>query len=112
MAAAYLPKYTAPAITLRVFRSGLRVLHTPKYSDEAFSNQLRGSLLHSPLRSATTIETAVHEQLNVGLAEEMIESIEHAGKIVRDEGTPSEQVRWYTNILDDYEWDGEVDVNP
>jgi ESCRT-II complex subunit VPS36 len=112
MAAAYLPKYTSPPVSLRVFRSGLRVLHTPRYSEEAFSNRLRSSLLNASFRSATTVEIALHEQISVGLAEEMIESIEHAGAVVRDEGTSNEQSRWYTNILEDHVWDGQVDVNP
>lgn len=84
-------------------------MHTPRYSDEAFSNQLRSSLL---LGSATSVEIAMHERLNVGLAEEMIGSIEHAGEVVRDEGASDEQARWYANILDDYEWDGQADGDP
>lgn len=106
MAASYLPKYTSPPISLRVFRSGLRVLHTPRYSDEAFSNRLRSSLLHASILSAATVEIALRERISVGLAEELIESLEHAGTVVRDEGTSTEQARWYTNILGDYVWDG------
>ncbi|KAF8312503.1 hypothetical protein DL93DRAFT_2059969 [Clavulina sp. PMI_390] len=107
MAVQHLPKYTSPPISLRVFRSGLRVLHTPKYGDELFTNQLERLFNSLPSRSATTVEIAIHEHLSVGLAEEMLESAEDAGKLAHDEEGGSEQSRWYMNILDTYEWDGD-----
>lgn len=110
MAASYLPRYTTPPIVLRVFRSGLRVLHTPKYGDALFTDQLIRVLSTLPRQSATTVEIAMHEQLSVGLAEEMLESVEDVGKLVRDEGAANEQASWYVNIMDDYQWDGQLEV--
>lgn len=67
-------------------------------------------LSSSPQNSATTVDIATHEKLSVGLAEEMIDSIEGAGAIVRDEGGADEQARWWVNIMDTYEWDGQPDI--
>ncbi|CBQ73412.1 related to VPS36 protein, involved in vacuolar protein sorting [Sporisorium reilianum SRZ2] len=39
-AAAFLPDITSPSVRIKTFRSGLSVLHTPKYSDDAFASRI------------------------------------------------------------------------
>ena len=39
-AAAYLPDITSPSVRIKTFRSGLSVLHTPRYSDDAFASRI------------------------------------------------------------------------
>ncbi|SPO24541.1 related to VPS36 protein, involved in vacuolar protein sorting [Ustilago trichophora] len=39
-AAAFLPDITSPSIRIKTFRSGLSVLHTPRYSDDAFASRI------------------------------------------------------------------------
>lgn len=53
-------------------------------------------------------------KLSVGLAQEMIESTESKGGVVRDEGggvgtstSNNEGARWWVNVFEGYEWDGE-----
>jgi ESCRT-II complex subunit VPS36 len=36
----------------------------------------------------------------------MVESVEEAGGIIRDEQGPGGDVRWWRNIFSDYTWDG------
>ena len=95
-----------PPVQLRVFQSGLRVLHTPKYGDVEFQLQLSHILSKDP---KSTIEVAVAEGISVGLAEEMIASAENASAVARDEGGANGETRWYTNVLEHYVWDGELD---
>ncbi|KAF9514923.1 hypothetical protein BS47DRAFT_1316509 [Hydnum rufescens UP504] len=102
----YLSQYTSPPIELRVFRSGLRVLHTPKYSNNAFSERLVALLNATPAGFKTIIDIAMGEHMSVGLAEEMIQDVEDAGRVARDDGGANDETRWYVNILHDYVWDG------
>jgi ESCRT-II complex subunit VPS36 len=102
----YLPQFTSPPVQLRVFRSGLRVLHTPKYSDQAFSERLVALLHAAPSGFKTSIDVATAEHVSVGLAEEMTQGAEDAGLVARDESGANEGTRWYANILQDYVWDG------
>uniref|UniRef100_V5EQS9 Vacuolar protein-sorting-associated protein 36 n=1 Tax=Kalmanozyma brasiliensis (strain GHG001) TaxID=1365824 RepID=V5EQS9_KALBG len=39
-AAAFLPDITSPSVRIKTFRSGLSVLHTPRYSDDAFASRI------------------------------------------------------------------------
>lgn len=39
-AATFLPDMTSPSIHMKTFRSGLSVLHTPRYSDNAFTSRI------------------------------------------------------------------------
>ena len=65
------------------------------------------ALLHaSPAGFETTVNLAAGERISVGLAEEMIQGVEDAGLVARDEGGADEETRWYVNILHDYVWDG------
>lgn len=57
----------------------------------------------------TSFDIALHETLSVGLAEEMIESAYHAGYVACDEGGSNGLDNWYACIIQDYQWDGELD---
>ncbi|KAJ9479487.1 Vacuolar protein-sorting-associated protein 36 [Pseudozyma hubeiensis] len=39
-AAAFLPEITSPSVRMKTFKSGLSVLHTPRYSDDAFASRI------------------------------------------------------------------------
>lgn len=39
-AAAFLPDMTSPSVRIKTFKSGLSVLHTPRYSDDAFASRI------------------------------------------------------------------------
>jgi len=54
----------------------------------------------------TLLEVAEQENVSVGLAGEMIASVEDDGRIVRDDAGRGD-VRWWTNELKSYEWDGD-----
>ncbi|GAA5903000.1 hypothetical protein JCM5296_004513 [Sporobolomyces johnsonii] len=132
-AAPYLPLFTAPALSLLTFPSGLTILHTPHFSLPAFTSRL---LSHLDLRQAlvaslsdgeagdegerreregmTLLEIAKVEGVSVGLGKEMVELVElgmagagEGGQIVRDE-QGGEGVRWFRNFIVGYEWDGQA----
>ncbi|GJN93922.1 hypothetical protein Rhopal_006981-T1 [Rhodotorula paludigena] len=125
------------AIHLRVFPSGLTILHTSRFSLGAFSSRLLSLLdlrqaLVASLASPTTldsldpaalaeregvqlVEVAREEGLSVGLAKEMVELVEMGegpagrggGGVVRDEQA-QEGTRWYRNYMDGFVWDGQT----
>ncbi|KIJ24162.1 hypothetical protein M422DRAFT_275125 [Sphaerobolus stellatus SS14] len=101
----HLPKVTNPPIRLRTFRSGLRVLHTPEYTDESFTARLLTLIASAGPQS--TMEIAREEKITSALTLEMVESVEDAGKIIRDEQGPGGEVYWWRNTIRDYIWDGE-----
>ncbi|KIJ36406.1 hypothetical protein M422DRAFT_34242 [Sphaerobolus stellatus SS14] len=101
----HLPKVTNPPIRLRTFRSGLRVLHTPEYTDESFTARLLTLIASAGPQS--TMEIAREEKITSALTLEMVESVEDAGKIIRDEQGPGGEVYWWRNTICDYIWDGE-----
>ncbi|SAM82279.1 related to VPS36 protein, involved in vacuolar protein sorting [Ustilago bromivora] len=39
-AAAFLPDITSPSVRIKTFKSGLSILHTPRYSDDAFASRI------------------------------------------------------------------------
>ncbi|KAH9463514.1 hypothetical protein Pst134EA_015604 [Puccinia striiformis f. sp. tritici] len=97
----HLPDYTNPEIRLRTFKSGLRVLHTPQFSEHEFENRLL-EMLRNPiveeqdddgqqgvddqdlsnmlikLKKLSTLEIAQSEGLSMNLTNELIESIEQS----------------------------------
>ncbi|CDO68073.1 hypothetical protein BN946_scf184788.g4 [Trametes cinnabarina] len=80
-----LPSFTNPPIRMRTFTgSGLSVLHTPPYGSAAFAARLVGLLSLAGPR--TTVEVAQEEDLPIGLTQEMVDEVETAGEICRDEG--------------------------
>ena len=105
-----LPAHTEPVIQHRAFPSGLNVLHTPPYTQAAFSARISSLLeLSGP---KTTMEIAAEENLTVSLVTEMMDAIEVDGAVCRDaansgsgSGTISE-FRWWGNLFVDYIWDG------
>jgi ESCRT-II complex subunit VPS36 len=109
-----LPTHTEPVIQHRAFSSGLNVLHTPPYTQAAFTTRICGFLaLNGP---KTTVEIAAEsEKLTVGLVTEMMDAVERDGAVCRDDngsaiigggsGTISE-LRWWRNLFVDYVWDG------
>ncbi|GAA5926199.1 hypothetical protein JCM1841_001153 [Sporobolomyces salmonicolor] len=132
-AAPYLALFTAPALSLLTFPSGLTILHTPHFSLPSFTSRL---LSHLDLRQAlvaslsdgeagdegerreregiTLLEIAKVEGLSVGLGKDMVELVElgmdgvgEGGQIVRDE-QGGEGVRWFRNFIVGYEWDGQA----
>lgn len=109
---------------MMTFSSGLAVLHTPYYHPRIFSARLVRQLSPAPIqlvdsneqeldsasnklrrpeeKGLTTIEIAVTEGLSVGLAKEMVETIERQiGSIVRDEqgGETGGGERWFRNLM-------------
>ena len=105
-----LPAYTEPVIQHRAFPSGLNVLHTPPYTQAAFSARISNFLVLSGPK--TTIEIAAEENLTVSLVTEMMDAVEVDGAVCRDaaitgsgNGTISE-LRWWGNLFVDYIWDG------
>ena len=131
----YLSQHTIPPISSRVLSSGLRVLHTPAYTIEAFSSRLIISLTNyetetnettavkSENGSHSTTEIASSESLSVGLIEELIAEVEERGDICRDDcrnmlGISDSAVagshigfdiRWWANAFVGYNWDGQED---
>ncbi|KAI0830056.1 EAP30/Vps36 family-domain-containing protein [Trametes gibbosa] len=131
----HLPSYTHPPIRMRTFiASGLSVLHTPPYGGAAFAARLVGLLTLAGPR--TTIEIAQEEDLPPGLVQDMVNEVEAAGEICRDEGgsgvamfgsAPKDatsvahggvgwvasgegsggEVRWWANVFRGYVWDGQ-----
>ncbi|KAF8507680.1 EAP30/Vps36 family-domain-containing protein [Hysterangium stoloniferum] len=100
----HLPTVTNPPIRLRTFRSGLRVLHTPHYTLSSFTDRLLALISASGPQSTTDI--AQQENITGALTSEMVESVEEAGDIIRDEQGAGSEVRWWHNSLRDYTWDG------
>ncbi len=104
VAAKFLPQVTQPPIELRKFKSGLSVLHTPRFSIEAFQQRLV-QLLRSGEEGGEygpgvpSLEVARAEDLPILLATEMVELVEsESGLVVRDEGAKG-GVRWYPNHI-------------
>ncbi|KAH9887028.1 EAP30/Vps36 family-domain-containing protein [Cubamyces lactineus] len=130
-----LPSFTHPPIRMRTFvASGLSVLHTPPYGSAAFASRLVGLLTLAGPR--TTVEIAQEEDLPIGLTQEMVDEVETAGEICRDEGgsgislfsglgagppgagagasagwaaSGGGEVRWWVNLFRGYVWDGHQD---
>ncbi|KAG9125872.1 hypothetical protein FRC07_005812 [Ceratobasidium sp. 392] len=82
-----LPNHTYPPIHMRTLRSGLRVLHTPDYTREAFAKRLDQSLRACFPQGRTSFQIAADEGAGVSLAmvQEMVECAEEDGAIARDE---------------------------
>ncbi|KAI0789278.1 EAP30/Vps36 family-domain-containing protein [Abortiporus biennis] len=118
-----LPSWTSPPINMRIFTSsGLSVLHTPPYTKAAFASRMVGLInLTGPI---TTVKVAQDEQLPVGLVQEMVQEVEEAGEVCRDEGGSGinvfdtngwdskggNEVMWWVNIFKEYVWDGQADL--
>ncbi|KAG9101067.1 hypothetical protein FRC06_003410 [Ceratobasidium sp. 370] len=102
-----LPNYTTPPICMRTLRSGLRVLHTPDYTREAFAKRLDQSLRACFPLGRTTFQITAEEGAGVSLAmvQEMVECAEEDGSIARDE--VGGEVRWLPNLFVGYVWDGD-----
>ena len=96
--------HTDPTVKMRTFKSGLKVLHTPWYAHREFSERLL--VLLEAAGPKTLLEVAEQESVTVGLAGEMIASVEDDGRIVRDDAGRGD-LRWWTNELKLYEWDGD-----
>lgn len=103
-----LPHFTDPPIQSRTFASGLKVLHTPRYTHTAFAARLSGLLaLTGP---KTTMEVAREENITLGLSAEMIAAVEADGDICRDDsgnGVIGGELKWWANIFIGYVWDGQ-----
>lgn len=53
------------------------------------------------------MEIATEEGISDALTKEMVECVEEAGEILRDEQGPGSEIRWWRNILRDYTWDAD-----
>jgi ESCRT-II complex subunit VPS36 len=125
LAVQYLDRYTdePKLFTLRFPKSGLTILHTRRYSPEAFRTRLLESIderqeAEEGGGGVGLLEVAKKEELSLGLTKEMIELIEfdetlEGGQgIVRDagpggNGEGSQGVRWYRDWITGFEWDGQ-----
>ncbi|KAF8884471.1 hypothetical protein BD779DRAFT_1612113 [Infundibulicybe gibba] len=92
-----------PPIRSRTFKSGLMVLHTPRYTHAAFSARLSGFLTMSGPK--TTMEVAMEEDITLGLSKEMIEAVEMMACLANNGGMG--ELRWYANLFIGYLWDGQ-----
>lgn len=102
----------------------MTVLHTPYFSESAFSSRIQDRLSPSSISSQasddvieeipalTTLDVAQSESISVVLAQQMLEMLEGETPtvIVRDEGDPKHGTRWMLNLFEALEkqWD---DVN-
>lgn len=110
-----LPFHTLPPIRSRIFKSGLRVLHSPAYTHAAFTARLSSYLTITGTQ--TTSEIAREESITISLATDMILAVEADGVICRDDelsairgggsGSGSE-LGWTLNRFAHYNWDGQV----
>lgn len=108
-----LHSWTLPPLTSRQFPSGLRVLHTSAFTAAAFASRLLGVLLVSEPYSTTDI--ARNEGLTLSMAVELIQEVEVAGEVCRDDlesgaesaAHTSPQTKWWANRYDRYTWDGQ-----
>jgi len=102
----HLPYHTSPPIRSRTFTSGLSVLHTPSYTHASFAARLASLLALTGPKS--TMEVAAEEGMTVGLAGEMIGTVEGDGEVCRDEGgAGGGEIRWWVNVFRGYVWDGQ-----
>jgi ESCRT-II complex subunit VPS36 len=98
---------------MRIFPSGLSVLHTPPYTHASFAARLSRSLaLGGP---KTTMDVARDENMTVALAAEMIHAVENEGDVCRDDGMnggsgAAVEIKWWPNTFKGYEWDGHKNV--
>ncbi|KAF8700594.1 Vacuolar protein sorting protein 36 Vps36, partial [Rhizoctonia solani] len=129
-----LPTYTTPPIHMRTLRSGLRVLHTPDYTREAFARRMDLLLKECFPVGKTTFQIAVAENegapgsqsrgagiqstggeirnesagVSLVMVQEMIECAEEDGAVVRDLGLgEAGELRWLPNLFVGYIWDGD-----
>ncbi|EUC54086.1 vacuolar protein sorting protein (Vps36), putative [Rhizoctonia solani AG-3 Rhs1AP] len=129
-----LPTYTTPPIHMRTLRSGLRVLHSPDYTREAFARRVDSFLIESFPVGKTTFQIAVAENegapgsqsraaglqsagivvrnegagVSLAMVQEMIECAEEDGAVVRDLGLgEAGELRWLPNLFVGYVWDGD-----
>jgi ESCRT-II complex subunit VPS36 len=94
---------------MRTLRSGLRVLHTPDYTRQAFAQRLLESLHAWFPQGRTAFQFAADEGAGVSLAmvQEMVECAEEDGAVARDEVGGAGEVRWLPNLFVGYVWDGD-----
>lgn len=112
----HLPRFTDPSINLLILPSGLKVLHTPHYSTQALLSRILNRLNPSTETeeketSVSTIELASIENLAIGMAQELLESVEMARKqhgfiggsagIVRDDQANG-GTRWYRDLISEW----------
>ncbi|KAH7333674.1 EAP30/Vps36 family-domain-containing protein [Rhizoctonia solani] len=129
-----LPTYTTPPIHMRTLRSGLRVLHSPDYTREAFAGRVDSLLRECYPVGKTTFQIAVVENegapgsqsrsaglqsvgatirnegagVSLAMVQEMIECAEEDGAVVRDLGLgEAGELRWLPNLFVGYVWDGD-----
>ncbi|KDN44635.1 hypothetical protein RSAG8_05400, partial [Rhizoctonia solani AG-8 WAC10335] len=127
-----LPTYTTPPIHMRTLRSGLRVLHSPDYTREAFAGRIDSLLRECFPVGRTTFQIAVAENegapgsqsrgaglqnaairnggagVSLAMVQEMIECAEEDGAVVRDLGLgEAGELRWLPNLFVGYVWDGD-----
>lgn len=114
---------------MRILRSGLRVLHTPDYTREAFAKRVDFLLRECFPVGKTTFQIAVAENegpeyqnegltvdrvksegagVSLAMVQEMIECAEEDGAVVRDLGPGGTgELRWLPNLFVEYVWDGD-----
>ncbi|KAJ1300637.1 hypothetical protein OPQ81_002289 [Rhizoctonia solani] len=129
-----LPTYTTPPIHMRTLRSGLRVLHSPEYTREAFARRVDSLLKECFPVGKTTFQIAVAENegapgsqprgaglqstgasiwresagVSLAMVQEMVECAEEDGAVVRDLGLgEAGELRWLPNLFVGYVWDGD-----
>ncbi|KAF8602215.1 hypothetical protein BDV93DRAFT_474783 [Ceratobasidium sp. AG-I] len=105
-----LPAHTTPPIHMRTLRSGLRVLHTPDYTREAFAKRISDALRACFPTGRTTFQIAASAEgagVSLAMVQEMVECAEEDGSIARDTGAGGAgEIRWLPNLFIGYVWDG------
>lgn len=109
----HLPRITNPTIKLKVFKSGLTVLHTSRFDEENFSQRLEVHLrkkeevaIEEEEESSmglkfgcgsSALELSSIEGVPLNLLNEILESCEiKFGNVLRDDGG-RQGTRWFTN---------------
>lgn len=121
VASSHLNQWTSPPISMRTFRSGLRVLVTPQFDDARFLGRVLGDLrrrhdAQAGTGSMSTMEIARSEGAPLALIQEMLEAVEVGlGQLVRDDGSNDSSsnasagtTMWYADEISAFDWDAWV----
>lgn len=115
----HLPQWTSPPISMRTFRSGLRVLVTPRFDDQRFLERVLSELARrrteqNKVVGISTMDIARTEEAPLTLIQEMLEAVETGwGRLVRDDGGAGESSStgttvWYRDEISSFDWDAWV----
>lgn len=88
-AAAFLPDITSPSVRIKTFRSGLSILHTPRYSDDAFASRI--------LHFLDTLEWE-HKMKRIEQAQSLRISDGRSSTAIKEENASPEEASYGDNL--------------